>query len=190
MARSFNVEKQVTFALAKTLTGVVKEAQATVIHSVESTFTVRNNWLQPGNRMGVRVQAATKSDLTAGVGMAADWLIGHEEGEDKTPHGKYLAIPSRNVRRTKRDIIQRGQRPKNLRGKRDVVLPLSGGGYGLFQRKGRRRNSKLVFLYTLRSRSVHLRRQPTVIAPTINVFEKRFSVLLEKNLRAAFKTAR
>ncbi len=35
--------KQVTFALAQTLTGVVKAAQGDVISDIESTFTVRNN---------------------------------------------------------------------------------------------------------------------------------------------------
>ncbi len=188
-AKTFDAAKQVTFALAATLTAVAKEAQKGVIGSIEHTFTVRNTWLQPSNRFGIKVLPATKDDLTAAVATAADWLVGHEEGADKLPRGQFLAIPSANVRRTKRDIVQKGQRPQALRGKRDVVLPLKGGGMGLFQRRGRGKNERLVFLYRLVKRA-HIRKQPTVVPPTVKVFEQRFNSLFEQKLREAIRTAR
>ncbi|HEY0098648.1 MAG TPA: hypothetical protein VGB76_06805 [Pyrinomonadaceae bacterium] len=184
-----NLVKQVTFALAQTLTGMVKEAQGEVISDIENTFTVRNNWDKPSNAMGIKALPATKQDLSAALVTRADWLIPHEEGEDKVPEGKALAVPSKNVRRTKRDIIQRSQRPKALRGKRDVVLPLKGGGQGLFQRKGRGTNSKLVFLYALAKRA-RIRKQPTVVEPTVKVVEKKFDKLFYANLKKALRTAR
>ncbi|MCA1567249.1 MAG: hypothetical protein LC803_16675 [Acidobacteria bacterium] len=187
--KPINVAKQVTYALAQTLTGVVKQAQGDVVSGIESTFTVRNNWDRPSNAMGIKALPATKTDLSAALVTRADWLIPHESGEDKTPAGNSLAVPSKNVRRTKRDIIGRSQRPKALRGKRDVVLPLKGGGTGLFQRKGRGRNSKLVFLYTLAERA-RIRRQPTVIEPTLKVFERKFDKLFFDNLRKALRTAK
>lgn len=187
--KPINVAKQVTFALAQTLTGVVKEAQGVSISNVESTFTVRNNWDKPSNAMGIKALPATKTDLSAALVTRADWLIPHEGGEDKTPEGRALAIPSKNVRRSKRDIIQRSQRPKALRGKRDVVLRLKGGGLGLFQRKGRGRNGKLVFLYTLAERA-RIRRQPTVVEPAVKVFERKFDKLFFDNLRKALRSAR
>lgn len=187
--KPINVVKQVTFALAQTLTGVVKEAQGVAISDIESTFTVRNNWDRPSNAMGIKALPATKTDLSAALVTRADWLIPHEDGEDKVPEGRSLAIPSKNVRRTKRDIIGRSQRPKALRGKRDVLLPLRGGGLGLFQRKGRKANSRLVFLYTLAKRA-RIRKQPTVVEPTVNVVEKKFDKLFYENLKKALRSAR
>jgi hypothetical protein len=184
-----NLVKQVTFALAQTLTGVVKEAQSVVISDIENTFTVRNNWDKPSNAMGINALPATKTDLSAALVTRADWLIAHEEGEDKVPEGNSLAVPSKNVRRTKRDIIQRSQRPKALRGKRDVVLPLKGGGTGLFQRKGKGKNSRLVFLYALAKRA-RIRKQATVVEPAVKVVEKKFGKLFYANLKKALRSAR
>jgi hypothetical protein len=208
--RQFNAAKQVTFALASTLTAVAKEAQAASVSDVEGTFTVRNNWVKPSNAMGVRVLPASKADLTAAVVTRADWLNLHEVGGSKTPSGRHLAIPTENVKRTKRDIVKRDQRPGALRGKRDVVLPLKGGGHGLFQRrpgsgkiidplvrrdtqgrflKRRRETSRLVFMYRL-TRRAHIRRQSTMVEPTTRVFEKRFDAVFDRKLREAFRTAR
>lgn len=184
-----NLVKQVTFALAQTLTGIVKEAQREAISNIESTFTVRSNWDKPSNAMGIKALPATKTDLSAALVTRADWLIPHEEGEDKVPEGRALAVPSKNVRRTKRDIIQKSQRPRALRGKRDVVLPLGGGGLGLFQRKGKGRNSRLVFLYTLAKRA-RIRKQATVIGPTVEIFEKKFDKLFYANLKKALRSAK
>lgn len=187
--QSINLVKQVTFALAQTLTAVVKEAQTEVIRDIEGTFTVRNNWDKPSNAMGIKALPATKTDVSAALVTRADWLIPHEQGEDKVPDGKFLAVPGRNVRRTKRDIVQRSQRPKALRGKRDVVLPLKGGGMGLFQRKGRGSNSRLVFLYALAKRA-RIRKQATVIEPTLKVVEKKFDKIFYEKLKQAIRTAR
>lgn len=189
MARTFNAEKQVRFAVAVALTQTAKEAQKTVLADIGSTFTLRNNWSQPSSAVGIKALPATKTDLSAAVVTKADWLIEHETGEDKVPEGRHLTVPSANVRRTKRDIVARVQRPRALRNKRDVVLPLKGGGLGLFQRRGRGKGSKLVFLYTM-TRRARIRRQPTVVEPTVQTFEKKFDRLLEKSLRAAFRTAR
>jgi hypothetical protein len=189
MPRTFDAEKQVRFAVARSLTQTAKEAQKNVLADIGATFTVRNNWAQPSNAMGVKALPASKTDLSAAVATRADWLIPHETGEDKVPEGRHLTIPSKNVRRTKRDIVARSQRPRALRGKRDVVLPLKGGGLGLFQRRGRGKGGKLVFLYTMRRRA-SIRRQPTLVEPTVRTFERKFGALIEKNLREAFRTAR
>lgn len=187
--RQFNLAKQVTFALAQTLTQVAKAAQPEVISSIETNFTVRNNWVRPGNAMGVKVLPASKTDLSSAVVTRADWLKPHEEGEDKVPAGEFLAIPSSNVRRTKRDIVQKSQRPKALRGKRDVVLPLKKGGFGLFQRRGKGKRSRLVFLYRL-TRRARIRRQPTFVPPVVRTFEREFDRTFERNLREAIRTAK
>lgn len=186
--KQIDTAKQVRFALASALTAVAKEAQFASISSVERAFTVRNNWLQPSNAMGLKVLAATKEDLSAAVVTRADWLVLHEEGGTKKPAGSSLAIPTRNVRRTKRDMIRRTQRPKALRGKRTFVLPTKNGPV-LFQRKGRGKRSTVTALYRLKP-SARIRRQSTVVEPTARVFERRFDAVFEGQLRRAFRTAR
>lgn len=187
--RQFNLAKQATFALAQTLTQTAKAVQAGVVSSVRENFTVRNNWVEPSNAMGVKVLPASKADLSAAVVTRADWLTLHEEGGEKVPRGEHLAIPSANVRRTKRDVVQRSQRPGALRGKRDVVLPLKKGGFGLFQRRGRGKKKPLVFLYRLTKRA-KIRKQPTFSKPAEREFERNFNRLFEKNFREAIRTAK
>lgn len=177
--------KQVTFALARTLTQVAKESQGEVVSSVGRTFTVRSNWVQPSNAMGIKVLSASKGDLTAAVVTRADWL--HEETRPKIPFGHYIAIPTKNVRRTKRDIIQKGQRPKNLR--RAFVVKTKGGAAMLFQRRGKGKRSEIVAMYTLIPRAL-IRKESTLVEPTAAVFEKRFDPLFEQNLREALRTAK
>ena len=189
-AQSPGLEKQVTFALASALTLVAKEAQTQVIKTIESTFTVRNTWDQPSNAMGIKVLPATKNDLSSAVVTRADWLNPHEDGEDKTPTagGSNIAIPTAEVRRTKRDIIRRDQRPRGLMGKRDVVIKTSKGP-ALFQRKGRGATSRLVLLYFLKPRT-HIKKQSTMLEPTRAVVDKRFGQIFFEQLRKAFSTAK
>lgn len=185
--RQFNVAKQVTFALAATLTAVAREAQAVSVASIEETFTVRNNWDKPSNAMGVKALPATKTDLSSAVATRADWL--HEEDRTKEAQrsGGSLAIPTAAVRRTKRDIIQRSQRPKALGGKAFVLK--SRTGPVLVRRQGRGKHKKLVVLYRLKP-SARIRKQSTLVEPTVRVFERRFDRVFEQNLRRALATAR
>jgi hypothetical protein len=184
--RQFNLAKQVTFALTATLTALAREAQAASVASIESTFTVRNNWDKPSNAMGVKALAATKDDLTSAVATRADWL--HEETRPKIPFGNYIAIPTKNVRRSKRDIIQKGQRPKNLR-RAFVIKTRKQGVAMLFQRRGRGKRSEIVAMYKLIPRAL-IRKQSTLVEPTVKVFERRFDKVFESQLRRALATAR
>ena len=109
-----NLEKQFRFALYRALNETAKTAQRAVKGEIQHGFTVRTNWLN--SAVGPKVLFATKDDLSAAVAMKGDFLSLHEGGGIKLPSGKYLAVPTGNVRRTKRDIVQRSQRPKNLRG--------------------------------------------------------------------------
>jgi hypothetical protein len=188
--RQFNTAKQVTFALASTLTAVAKEAQSAAVSDIEETFTVRNNWDKPSNAMGVKVLPASKTDLSAAVVTRADWLNLHEEGGIKIPGGRFLAIPTSNVRRTKRDIVQRGQRPKALIGKRDFVIRTKKNGKTiLFQRRGRRKNSQIVAMYVL-DKKAPIKKRSTFREPVMLTVEKRFDAIFERKMREAFRTAR
>jgi hypothetical protein len=187
MPRQFSLAKQVAFALAATLTALAKEAQAASVASIEDTFTVRNNWDKPSTALGIKALPATKDDLTSAVATRADWL--HEEARTKTPlrAGGQLAIPTSGVRRTKRDIIQRAQRPKALAGK--AFRLKTRNGPVLAYRKGRGKKKELVVLYRLKP-SARIRKQSTLVEPTVKVFERRFDKVFESQLRRALATAR
>jgi hypothetical protein len=192
---SAELDKNANFALASALTLTAKEIQAQVIKDIESSFSVRSNWDKPSNVYGVRVKPATKADLTAWVGTAADWMekfIEEPAGAIviKTPSGtEYLAIPTKNVRRTKRDIIAKAQRPRAIIGKRDFVILTKRGVRVLFQRRGRGKSSFLVAMYFLVPRA-RIREKDWLEGPTEKVFAKRFEPILSEQLAKAYATAK
>jgi hypothetical protein len=178
-----DLEKQLTFAVATTLTAVAKEAQSAVVEDIQETFTTRGNWYLPRNKFGIKIEAARKDHLSAAVKTEAYWLAIHETGGIKTPGGKYLAIPTDNVRRTKRQIIKRSQRPRNLI--RPFVLNTINGPV-LFQRKNKR---AIVPLYQLEPKA-KIKKESTVIETTVRVVRERFSRILGEKLAEAIRTAR
>lgn len=188
---SREIDKNTRFALASSLTLTAKEIQSATIKKIESSFTIRNNWDKPTNALGIRIKPATKEKLEAWIGTAADFLekfVREPEGSIvlKLPQGEFLAIPTSNVRRTKKDIIRATQRPQRLRGKRDIVLPMqSGKGFVLFQEQGRGVNRKLVALYLL-VRRAKIREKDVLFGPAKTTFERRFAKIYEGQLKKAF----
>src|ERR1041384_474638 len=154
-----NPEKQIRFAIASACTKGAKAVQAADKKALRGAFTIRTNWDEVGP-YAVKVQAAKKNDnpIVALAGTGADFIekfIREPEGSTvlKLPHGEFIAIPTTNVRRTKRDLIRAMQRPRALRGKEDFVIPLRNGTFGLFQRQGRKGQKKAVLLYRLVKRA-------------------------------------
>lgn len=191
---STELDKQTTFACASALTKTGKEVQSAQIKATDEKLTVRNDWDKRGP-LAFKVQPATKSNLACVIGTAADFLekfVREPEGSIviKVPEGEFLAIPTSNVRRTKRDIIRAMQRPRNLRGKRDIVLPMRNGhGKILFQRQGRKGNSRLVALYVLVKRA-KIKERDILIGPAENVFQNRFPIIYAQQVAQAFATAK
>jgi hypothetical protein len=194
---SANPEKQVAFGTASALTLTGKEIQIADKKALHEAFTIRTRWDEVGP-YAVKTQAAKKTDWprpTAIVGTAADFIEKFLRGpagsiEIKLPHGNFIAIPTTNVRRTKRDIIRAAQRPRNLRGKRDIVLPMrSGKGFVLFQEQGRGKSARRVALYLL-VRQARIREVDPLFGPAEKVFIKRFGGILQVQIRNAFATAR
>lgn len=182
---SLDVGKQVTFALAASLTAVAKEGQGEVIKDLQGTFTLRGQWFKPSNRFGIRVTPARKTQLWSEVKTAADWLALHETGGTKTPDGRHVAIPTSLVRRTKRQVIARAQRPRNL--KRAFVVQGQSGPV-LVQRKTKKAYP-IVPLYGL-ERSAKVRKQSTVFEPTFLVVNRRFGEIFYRQLKRALETAK
>lgn len=177
------IAKQLPFAIASGLTQTAKDAQAEAGRTLDDKFTLRSNWWKPSNKFGIRVRPAKKTNLQAEVGTDADWLDKFETGKDKTPRGQHIAIPTANVRRNKRQIIPKGQRPAALRGKRTFVLQTKSGPV-LYQRKYKGKRSAIVALYNLETRAKIQKKSP-IIEPAL----KSIRQTLNKNFLAALDNA-
>lgn len=182
----FDLAKQFQFALAKTLTAVAIEARDASIAEIKGTFTIRNTWVNPGSAVGIKALPASKLDLESAVATRADWLIAHEVEGEKKPRGKNLAVPTSNVRRTKRQIIQKTQRPKNLRG---AIVIKTDSGPILFQRTGKGAASRLLPLYRL-IRRARLKKTHVFFDPISKTVGKRFDPIFYAQLRRAIATAK
>lgn len=193
---SANPTKQDRFAIASALTKTGKEVQAADIKAVDDAFTIRTNWPRQGP-LAFRVTPANKNDdpIVCIVGTNADFLekfVREPEGAIvvKLPRGEFIAIPTSNVKRTKRDIIRAAQRPRNLRGKRDIVLPMRNGrGMVLLQERGRGRNTKRVALYILVPRA-KVKERDVIFGPAEKVFSKRFATIYAEQAAIALATAK
>ncbi|HEX8773267.1 MAG TPA: hypothetical protein VF735_06640 [Pyrinomonadaceae bacterium] len=178
-----SLDKQIRFATAKTLTDVAKEAQSASIEAIQEHFITRNNWYLPSNRYGVHIEPATKENLQSAVKTDAYWLRPHETGEDKIPHhSQNIAVPTRNARPNPRQIIPSSLKPRNLV---NAFVIKTRRGPVLFQRVGK----LLVPLYGLEKR-VSIRRESTVIEPTMKTVEQRLGKIFFENLRKALETAK
>lgn len=190
MARQFNLEKQFTFALASALTATAKAAQAAAIADVRTTFTVRTNWLEPSNAMGVKILPAKKDDLSAAVVTRAGWLNKHEDGEDKTPtKGKDIALPTPAAWPNRRILLPVENKPKRIRKRQKFVRQLKDGRKALFARVGESAHARLKLLYIF-TKKAQIKQQSTIVEPTLATFEKRFDELFYQKLAQALATAR
>jgi len=98
------------FAAARALTWTAQDAQKEIQRELPQRFIIRNSFVQKG----VRIKAATKSNLQATIFDKDDFMTLQETGGTKTPRGRHLAIPTNNVKRNKYDIIRGPQRPRKL----------------------------------------------------------------------------
>jgi hypothetical protein len=190
-----NPEKQVRFAIASACTKGAKAVQAADVRAIEGAFTIRTRWDVVGP-YAVKVQAAKKDDnpIVALVGTGADFIekfIREPEGSTvlKLPQGEFIAIPTTNVRRTKRDLIRAAQRPRALRGKGDFVIPLKNGTLGLFQRQGRKGQKKAVLLYRLVKRA-RIKERDVLFGPAQKILDAQLLGLYQQGVAQAIATAK
>jgi hypothetical protein len=190
-----NPEKQIRFAIASACTKGAKAVQAADVKAIEGAFTIRTRWDVVGP-YAVKVQAAKKDDnpIVALVGTGADFIekfIREPEGSTviKLPQGEFIAIPTSNVRRTKRDIIRAMQRPRALRGKDDFVIPLKNGTLGLFQRQGRKGQKKAVLLYRL-VKHARIKERDVLFGPAQKTLDAQLLGLYQQGVAQAIATAK
>lgn len=173
-----NLEKQIPFATALALTRMAKEIQREEIAHIRSAFNIRGSWLREGGKFGVGIVPASKEKLVAVVESRAPWLEAHEEGATRTPEGAHFAIPQKDIRRTKTQVIARSQRPKAL--KRAFKIETKRGIPLLLQRVGRAKRSILRVMYQLTGRAK--------IDPRLQFFETG-RVVVDKVWRRIFSEA-
>ena len=176
------IKKQIAFGTAKGLTDTAKDAQKAVVDALQSTFTLRGNWFRQNMRHGIKITPAKRDKLQSAVHTLADWLEPHETGKDKTPRGSNIAVPTENVRRNKRMIIPKGQRPKGLGDK--VFVMQTKRGPVLAQRITRGKNKGIRILYGL-EKKVAIKKNSTFYEPA----EKTVKANLKKNIDAGIRYA-
>jgi hypothetical protein len=181
------LDSQLLYAAAVALTKTAKQSQSEVIKAIRSTFTTRGNWYLPGSKFGVRITPATKARLESTLKTAADWLIPHETGEDKTARGGgLLAVPivgPGRPRPTRASKVRADLKPSAL-GRRGVVLETRNGPV-LFYRQDRR----LVAFYGLERRA-RIRKRSTVVEPTVRTVAKQFGPNFAEAVAEALRTAK
>lgn len=125
---------QLPYAQSRALNSLAYETRDQTRVGMRSNFTIRRPWVV--NQMQVR-KKATKADLEAIIGTSdnAKFLGKHEDGGTRTALGRFVAIPTRAVRRTKTQQISARDRPKAL-GDRAGIVTFKGDQY-LALKKGR-----------------------------------------------------
>jgi hypothetical protein len=177
--------KQVNFGTAVGITKTTKRAQAAVKDALRGNFTIRNKWPDIGP-YAIKVKTATKTDTAGEIYTNADWLVAHEKGGTKTARGGRVAIPTDKVRLSKRGIIQRNQRPRNL--KNTFVMQTKNGPV-LAQRISRGKNKGIKILYGL-EKSVRIKRVSVFYEPIDNIVRRFLNSDIRDGVSFALKTMR
>lgn len=179
--------KNINFGLARGLTRIAKDGQGAVLSSLHGNFQIRNRWPEVGP-LSIQVKPATPQDLSSEIRTRADFLLPHEEGKDKKPRaGSHVVVPTDQVRRNKRSIIPRGQRPHGLGGKAFVLQTKKGPV--LAQRITRGKRKGLIVLYGMET-NVRIKKVSTFYEPIEKVVSRRGRMHIDKSIADALNTMR
>lgn len=205
---SKKINQQLPKAIALAITRTTTDSQEAIQSELPKQFTIRGPWWKKGNKFGIKVRPAEKTSqpIHGEVGTNADWLTLHEGGGTKkrfsTSSGSptnesftrlvtgksLIAIPTKAVKRTKREIIRRPSKPFNL--KRAFAVQTKRGNVLIMARPGVGKKTKPVPYYLLR-KTANIDNTSTVIDPTIKTFRRRFKPNFEIAMRRTMtKTAK
>ena len=192
--------KQTPFALSVAINDTLKDAQKVQRAHQRRVFTVRRPRFSD---LSVKIKPfATKRTLTGTMAIdppggkrTADILTKFESGGIKRVRdGRHLAIPV-EARRTKAGVVSRRNRPKSFRfrrvgrsirgERRTFIMP----GIGIFQRVGRRKNSRIRLLYRFKT-SVPIPRRLDFIQNAERVVQQMFDKNFDRAFDRAVATAR
>lgn len=176
-------DRQIAFAASRALNKVALAARDAERAKLRETFTIRNNWPERGP-LRVEAKFSSKSSLSAAVVSGADFLARQEKGGTKTPRGRALAIPTSKVRRTKRGLVAKSLRPKNLQG---AFVIQGKKGALLVQRTGKKKTLRV--LYGLEP-SAQITAAPTFFPTVRQVVRQQFQTAFREELAKALASAR
>jgi len=183
-------QTQLPFASSLALNNLAKKAQDNIRAHFRQVFTLRRpEFIE---KQGVKIfRFATKRDpvVEFGVGPLADFLTKFEPGGARPKRSQHIAIPV-DVRRNKRDIITRGNRPRPLiqrLGKKKgaggvfrVTDERQGLTRGIYQRTGRKGRGGIKLLFALEN---------TAQIPASLQFERIAKETAEREWPAIFEAA-
>lgn len=182
------IVKNLNFGIARGLTRTAKDGQSAVLGALRGTFTLRGTWFNQNMRHGIKIKPAKPNDLVSEVRTLADWLEPHETGKDKAAFkGTHVVVPTDQVRRNKRLVIPRGQRPLGL-GSKAFVLQTKKGPV-LAQRITRGKRKGIIILYGL-EKKVKIRKQSTFYEPIEKAVKRRGQKYIEDSIADALRTMR
>lgn len=184
--RALTDPKQLNFAIAKALTQTAVEIQKELRSNMPGRFTIRRPWVV----QGIRIERATKTNLEAVVYSRDSFMGLQEVGGTKDPRGRYIAIPTKAVRRTKTQIIARSDRPGAL-GDRAEVIEYNGNKWIALKkaRRGANKGGQLRLLYLLVPKA-QIKERLGLEDDGLKIAPKRFGPLLEAAIQDALRTAR
>jgi len=188
--RLLNLDKQLVFAAAKTLTQIAKQGQTAAVKEIQKVLKPRTPWYLPQNALGVHIKMATRGDLSSEVKSSADFLAKLKRGETHVPSAgrSSVAVPTRAIRPTGREVIRAGQRPRSLIGKGAFIVTARTGQRLLVRRRGLRPGD-LEVLYVLKPSTRRPKKDPMTRAVRQTVTQ-RFGPTFAQNFADAIKTAR
>lgn len=182
------IVKNINFGIARGLTRLAKDGQSAVLGALRGAFTLRGTWFNQNMRHGIKIKPAKPNDLESAVQTRADWIEPHETGKDKAAiKGTHVVVPTDQVRRNKRLIIPRGQRPPGL-GSKAFVLQTKKGPV-LAQRITRGKRKGIIILYGL-ERKVKIRKVSVFEEPIEKVLKRRGERVIEDSIQDALRTMR
>lgn len=192
--------EQLDFALVRTYTKAAQVAQAAVRAKIPQHFVLRNNFVLNG----IRTQSATKQDPTAYVfgrtegPFSIAFMLLHETGGIKKPRNRNLAIPTGNVKRNKRDIVTKANRPRAQREKPTVFTITRSTPHryrhdmqpGIYRRGHRgKEKRKVILLFAFQPRA-RIKAQFNFVDTAIKAAQAALPKLFEESLIEAIRTAR
>lgn len=186
-----SVPKQVNYGAMIGVNKLAEHIRDAELQSAKSIFNLRGRWYEPRNRFGFNITYAKKTNINAEVFTRADWLYLHESGGVKNPKGSNIALPSQYIKRNKKDIITRSNRPRNIRGafKHTFKSGKAKGHTAIVKAYREGDERRIVILYWL-ERSVSIKKSYDFYGIGRKVFDRNSNKYLNDGISIALKTAK
>lgn len=182
---SITEKQQFAFATARALTQTAAEVQTEVKRNMPARFTIRRPWVV----QGIRIQKATKTNLTATVYSRDKFMGLQEHGGTKGALRNYLAIPTSMVKRTPKDLVAKRDKPAAL-GDRASVVEVNGNKFLALKKPRKAANGQRLRLMYLLVPRAQIDKRLGLGSDGVRVARARFMENLQASLEQALRTAR